>query len=98
MARALGDAILQEVGKATVASAQERQRVRLVVVSRQDDDPGIGVHGSDGVSAVDPLELERRGHLDVGDDDVGEVFLRGLQQCGRVGRHADHIDVIVGVE
>ena len=48
--------------------------------------------------AVDPLELERRRHLDVGDDDVGDVLLGRREQRRRVRRDPDDLDPVVGVQ
>jgi hypothetical protein len=53
---------------------------------------------ADRVRAVDPFELEVRGHLDVGDDDLRNVFGRGREERRGVLGHADDLDVVVGVQ
>jgi hypothetical protein len=81
-----------------VAFAEERDRVLLVVVRRKHDHPRVGMAVADRVRAVDPFELERRRHLDVGHDDVGAVLRRGREQGGGVLGHAHDLDVVVGVQ
>ena len=95
---ALRDVVLQQVRKTAVSAAEQREGVRLVVVRGQHDHTGIGVRVPDRVRAVDPLELERRRHLDVGDHHVGHLLGGGLEQRRRVGGHPDDLDVIVGIE
>ena len=77
---ALRDPVLQEVREAAVALPEQRDGVLRVVVRGQDHHAGVGVLLADRVRAVDPFELERRRHLDVGDDDVGHV-LGGRRPC-----------------
>ena len=50
--------------------------------------PVSGMAFADRVGAVDPLELERRRHLDVRHDDVGHVLGGGRQERRRVRGHA----------
>ena len=95
---ALRDPVLQEVGEAAVALPEQRDGVLGVVVRGEDHHAGVGVLLPDRVRAVDPLELERRRHLDVGDDDVGHVFAGRRHERRRVRGDADHLDVVVGVE
>ncbi len=95
---ALRDVVFQQVGQAAVAAAEEGERVRLVVVRGQDHHAGVGMSGTDRMRAVDPLQLERRRHLDVRDDHVGHLLGGGLQQRRRVGGDPYHFDVVVGVE
>ena len=53
---------------------------------------------ADRVRAVDPLELERRGHLDIGDHDIRSVLRRRCEERRGVLGHADDIDVLVRVQ
>ncbi len=66
--------------------------------ARQDHDARVRVLLADRVRAVDPLELERRRHLDVGDDHVGHVLGGGGEQRGRVLGHPHDLDVVVGLQ
>jgi hypothetical protein len=95
---ALRDPVLQQVGEPALALAEERDRVRLVVVGREHDDARRRMLLADRVRAVDPLELEVRGHLDVVTDDVGNVLGRGREERRGVLGHADDLDVVVGVQ
>ena len=81
-----------------MALAEKGDRVLLVVVSREHDDAGLGMPLADRVRAVDPLELERRRHLDVGHHDVGGVLGSRGEQGRRVLGDADDLDVLVGVQ
>ncbi len=95
---ALRDPVLQQVRQAAVPTAQQRQGVRLVVVGRQHHDAGVRVRRADRMRAVDPLQLERRRHLDVRHDHVRHVLGGGRQQRRRVDRDPHHLDVVVGVQ
>ena len=77
-----------------MSAAQEGQGVRLVVVGGQHHHPGPGVLLPDLVGRVDPLQLEQRRHLDVRHDDVGDVFVRRLEQGRSVAGHSDHLDAV----
>ena len=95
---ALGDPVLQQVRQSAVALAEQRERVLLVVVGREHHDAGVGMLVADRVRAVDPLQLERGRHLDVGHHHVGRVLGGGGQQAGRVLGDPDDLDVVVGIE
>src|SRR3989442_1132796 len=76
------------------AAAQQGQRVGLVVMGRKDDHARAGEAATDLVGAVDALELEVRGHLDVRDHHVWPVLVGGGHQRGRVVRHAHDLDAV----
>ena len=95
---ALRDPVLQEVREPPVPAAEQRERVLLVVVRGEHHDAGVGVVVADRVGAVDPLELERRRHLDVGDDHVGDVLTGGDQERRGVLGDPHDLDAVVGLE
>ena len=68
---ALGDAVLQQVGVAGRALAQQGDGVLGVVVLREHDDAGARVVAlAHLLGRLDALALEARRHADVGDDDL----------------------------
>jgi hypothetical protein len=95
---ALGDVVLQQIRQTAVAAAEQGQGVGFVVVRGQDHDAGVRMLRSDRVRAVDALQLERGGHLDVGHHDVGLVLLGcGEQRRGVLG-HPHDLDVVIRVQ
>src|SRR5687767_9680370 len=53
---------------------------------------------ADLVGGLDPLELEQRRHLDIGDHHVRPVLVGGGDQGWGVVGHADHLDVVLRLE
>ena len=74
---ALGDPVLEQIGQTAVPPAQQRDRVGLVIVGGEHHNAGLRMGITDRVRAVDPFQLERGRHLDVGHHDVGCVLGRG---------------------
>lgn len=70
----VAQAFLEQVGQPFRAVGQELERVLGIVVLRQDDDPEVGVLGTQLVGKVDALGREGRGHADVEEHDVGAVL------------------------
>ena len=66
----LAHAILQQVGKTGSAVLEQRERVRLVGVLREDDDADVGMLCADCVGRLDALHVVAGRHPDVCDDGV----------------------------
>jgi hypothetical protein len=75
-----------------VALPEQRDRVLLVVVRREDDDAGLRVLGPDPPGGLDALRRVRRGHPDVGQDRVRPVLLDRGQQLVEAGDARDEVD------
>ena len=85
--------VLQQVGVAGGALAQQRDGVLGVVVLGEDHHAGAGVALAQLLGRVDALALERRRHADVGDTTWGVGRLGAGDQLVVVGGHADDLEV-----
>ena len=94
---ALGDAVLQLVGVAGRALAEERDGVLGVVVLGEHDDAGARVVPAHLLRRLDALALEARGHADVGDDDLGGGRDGTGEELVVVGGDADDLEVLLAV-
>ncbi len=94
----LGEAVLEQVPVAGGTVGQEADGVLGVVVLREDDDPCAGVTLAQLPGRLDALPLERGGHADVGDDDLGGEGVCARHELVVVGRDADHLEVRLALE
>ena len=95
---ALGNAVLEQVAVARRALGQQRHRVLGVVVLGEHHDPGPRVALAHLAGGVDALARERRRHPDVGDEHLRPGGLGPADQLVVVGGHADHGQVLTGVD
>ena len=89
----LADALLQQVGAALAAVLEQGQRVGRVVVLAEHDDAHRRVVGAQPGGQGDALVRARRGHADVGHDDVRVVVGDECLQRREVLGDADQLDV-----
>ena len=90
---ALADPVLEEVGVAGGAVAEQGDGVVGVVVLRQHDHAGAGVALAELLGRVDALPLEARRHADVGDEHLGRRRLGPGEEAVVVVGRPDHIEV-----
>ena len=95
---ALGDAVLQQVAVARRTLGQQRDRVLGVLVLGEHHDPGPGVALAHLTGGVDALAREGRRHPDVRDEHLRPGGLGPAHQLIEVGGHADHVQVLTGVD
>ena len=93
-----GDVVLQEVPVAGRALGQQRDGVLGVVVLREDHDAGARMPLAHLLGRVDALAVERRGHPDVGDEDLGLERGGPLHHLVVVGGDPDDPEVLVPLD
>ncbi len=90
---ALRHPVLEQVGVAGRALAEQRHRVLGVVVLREHHDPGAGVPLAQLLGGVDALALERRRHADVGHQHLRRQARRLGDQLVVVASDPDDLEV-----
>ncbi len=90
---AVADPVLQQVRVTGRALGQQRDRVLGLVVLREHDDAGAGIAQANELRGFDSLVLEVRGHPDVGDDDLGVLFLGAAHEAVEVLGDADDVEI-----
>ena len=88
----LGDPVLEQVADALAARGQQVDRVVLLDVLREDEDPGLRQLLADRRRRPQAVVGVVGGHPDVDDRDVGLVGAHLAQQVLGVGRLADDLD------